>query len=161
MYACGISGDANDIRARYAFLDETSIKAPRIRLWLKRGPRPSHTGGLHTNMPAKGHRKEQLLNKQVYVRYPTPEFEQLKQDARDRSMKVSKLVRALTTAHYKRQRPELKKARGHADGLIRELNRIGNNINQLARIANMLRVAVPEAELRRHLASLQDVIARI
>lgn len=37
--------DAGDIWARYAFLDETSIKAPRIRLWLKRGPRPQTPGG--------------------------------------------------------------------------------------------------------------------
>jgi hypothetical protein len=138
-----------------------SLKAPRIRLWLKRGPRPSHAGGLPTEMPAKGYRKTQLLDRQVYVRYPTPEFDQLRQDARDRSMKVSKLVRALTAAYYKRQRPELKQARGHAAGVLRELNRIGNNINQLARMANIGLVTVPERELRQQLANLVATIARL
>jgi mobilization protein NikA len=159
-------GDAHDIRARYAFLDETSLKAPRIRLWLKRGPRPSHAGGLLKDMPAKGYRKGKTddrlpLSRQIYVRYPDDEYLQLKTDAADRAMTVSKLVRALTSAHYKRQRPELKQARGHIAGLIRELNRIGNNLNQLARMANTGMVTVQEAELRLHLARLHDAIARL
>jgi hypothetical protein len=112
-------------------------------------------------MPARGYRKDQVLDRQVYVRYPTPDFEQLKRDAADRSMRVSNLVRALTTAYYKRQRPELKQARGHAAGALRELNRIGNNINQLTRMANTGMVTVPEAELRQHLARLHDAIARL
>ena len=103
MYAGRISGDANDNRARYAFLDEMSSKAPRIRLWLKRGPRPSHAGGLPKDMPAKGYRKPQPLDRQVYVRYPAPQFEEMKSDARDRNMRISDLVRALTAAYYKRQ----------------------------------------------------------
>jgi hypothetical protein len=101
------------------------------------------------------------LDRQVYVRYPAPEYDQLRSDAVDRTMTVSKLVRALTTAHYKGCRPELKRARGAAAALIRELNRIGNNINQLARMANAGVVSVPERELRQHLACLQATIARL
>lgn len=112
-------------------------------------------------MPAKGYRKPQLLDRQVYVRYPTMQFQQMQSDAKDRNMRMSDLVRALTTAYYKRQRPELKQARGHAAGALRELNRIGHNINQLTRMANTGMVTVPEAELRQHLARLHDAIARL
>ena len=112
-------------------------------------------------MPAKGYRKPQPLDRQVYVRYPAPQFEEMKSDARDRNMRVSDLVRALTAAYYKRQRPELKQARGHSAGALRELNRIGNNINQLTRMSNTGMVTVPEAELRQHLARLHDAIARL
>ena len=54
-------------------------------------------------MPAKGYRKPQPLDRQVYVRYPAPQFEEMKSDARDRNMRISDLVRALTAAYYKRQ----------------------------------------------------------
>jgi Bacterial mobilisation protein (MobC) len=117
-------------------------------------------------MPAKGYRKGKTddrlpLSRQIYTRFPDDEYLQLKTDAADRAMTVSKLVRALTSAHYKRQRPELKQARGHIAVLIRELNRIGNNLNQLARVANTARVNVPEAELRQQLARLEETIARL
>lgn len=112
-------------------------------------------------MPAKGYRKARPLNRQVYVRYPDAEYQQLKEDAADRKMVVAKLLRALTTAYYKRTRPELKKARGHSAGALRELNRIGNNINQLTRMANTGMVTMPEAELRHHLAKLEQTIARL
>jgi len=112
-------------------------------------------------MPAKGHRKSQPLNRQVYVRFPDAEYETLKADAAARAMTISKLTRALAIAYYKRQRPKLKQSRGHAAALIRELNRIGNNLNQLARAANTPKVNVPADELREHLASLAEVIDRL
>lgn len=112
-------------------------------------------------MPAKGHRKSQPLNRQVYVRFPDSEYAQLKADAAARAMTISKLTRALAIAYYKRQRPELKQARGHAAGLMRELNRIGNNLNQLARAANTPKVNVPADEIRAHLDRLVQVIDRL
>ena len=75
-------------------------------------------------------------------------------------MTVSKLVRAILAAHLASQRPRLRQAAPNA-ALIREINRIGVNINQLARAANTPRLTVPEAELRRALLELSAAITRL
>lgn len=143
------------------FWTEWSIRHRAFGCGLKRSPRPQTPGGYHTDMPAKGHRKPEPLTRQVYVRFPDAEYVQLKSDAAARAMTISKLTRALAIAYYKRQRPELKQTRNNAAALVRELNRIGNNLNQLARAANTPKVDVPADELRQHLASLLQAIARI
>ena len=69
---CDVYGDASDIRARYAFLDETSIKAPRVRPWPKRGPSPCNARGCRRHATNHRRRRRTLPVARVRLRRRTP-----------------------------------------------------------------------------------------
>lgn len=103
-------------------------------------------------MPTRGYRKGRSdtlepLPRFLRTRLTEIELQALKGEAQSRSMTLSKLTRALVTAHITSQRPQLAHPNRDA-ALIRELARIGNNLNQLSRQANAGLVAVTPAELR-------------
>lgn len=104
-------------------------------------------------MPTRGYRKGAADNKEplpnfVRTRLSDKEFAKLNTEASSRSVTVSHLTRAVLRAHLQSTRAELPQARGLSAGLLREFSRIGNNLNQLARQANVGLVAVPADEVR-------------
>ncbi|MDQ8699272.1 plasmid mobilization relaxosome protein MobC [Hyphomicrobium sp. LHD-15] len=104
-------------------------------------------------MPTRGYRKGQSDSKEplprfVRTRLSDQDYAALNAEAVSRSVKIANLTRAVLAAHLKRQRAELPHPRGLESGLLREFSRIGNNLNQLARQANVGLVAVPADEVR-------------
>lgn len=112
-------------------------------------------------MPSRGYRKGISDRKEpkphfVRTRLTGSEFELFKLEASSRAVTHSQLARAVLAAHLANARAQLPHARASAHAL-RELSRIGNNLNQLARQANAGLVGVPENELRRCLEALNSV----
>ncbi|MBS0235555.1 MAG: plasmid mobilization relaxosome protein MobC [Proteobacteria bacterium] len=64
-------------------------------------------------------------------------------------------------AHLNKQRAQLARPRGPSNELVREFRRIGNNLNQLARQANLGLVAVSSEEIERCIAELNALAARL
>ncbi|MBS0234250.1 MAG: plasmid mobilization relaxosome protein MobC [Proteobacteria bacterium] len=64
-------------------------------------------------------------------------------------------------AHLNKQRAELARPRSASNELVREFRRIGNNLNQLARQANLGLVAVSAEEIARCIAGLNALAARL
>ncbi|WP_423415866.1 MobC family plasmid mobilization relaxosome protein [Hyphomicrobium sp. B1] len=113
-------------------------------------------------MPTKGYRKglsdhKEPLPRFVRTRLSELEFKQLAAEAVSRSATISSLARAVLIAHGKGQRAELPHARGPSNELIRQLTRVGNNLNQLARQANAGTVAVPADDIRRCLDTINTL----
>lgn len=94
-----------------------------------------------TRRTRKHRRKRILLSKFVRTRVTTAEHHQLLIQSGTRNITTSDLVRALIVAHLNGQRAELPHE-SRNDALLRELARVGNNLNQLARQANTGRVPV-------------------
>lgn len=100
-----------------------------------------------TDVPRRGYHKgvsdaKEPLPHFVRTRLSEKDFEGFRDEACIRATGHSDLVRAILVAHLNNQRPELARPRGPGDELVRELRRIGNNLNQLARQANTGLVAV-------------------
>lgn len=116
-------------------------------------------------MPTRGYRKgisddHEPLPRQLYTRVTAATFHVLHTEADQRSMTLSRLVRALLEAHVRRRRVELPHARTNAEAL-RELCRIGNNLNQLAHEAHLMRLHLLEAEVRECLGELMTIARRL
>ena len=112
-------------------------------------------------MPTRGYRKgisdaKEPLPHHIYTRVSDANYQALNAEAESRAITVSELVRAVLAAHLSGQRAELPQPRGLTNLAIAELCRIGNNLNQLAKQANVGLVAVSEATL---LAVLDQVNA--
>lgn len=117
-------------------------------------------------MPTRGYRKglsdgKTPLPRQVYARFSHGEHRALAEDAVARGMTVSSLVRAIATAHLTCSRAALPQPRGIEAALIRELVRIGNNVNQLTRQVHTGLVPVSAGELRAALDALNETLRRI
>ena len=117
-------------------------------------------------MPAKGYRKgvsddRTPVDRQIYTRLPADVYAALKGEAQDRAMTASALTRAVLVAYRKRQQTSLPQARGARNEALRELARIGNNLNQLARQANAGLVPIAERELRSVLSSVLAAASRL
>jgi len=103
-------------------------------------------------MPTRGYRKGQSDSNEplpcfLRTRLSEREHQAMLNEAQLRSMTMSKLARAVLSAHIAAQRVQLP----HPDrtsALLRELIRVGNNLNQLARQANLGMVAVSGDEIR-------------
>ncbi|KUO58149.1 MAG: hypothetical protein APF80_11990 [Alphaproteobacteria bacterium BRH_c36] len=117
-------------------------------------------------MPRRGYRKG-ISDRNVPVpcfarcRLTTQEHEALLNEATDRAMTLSKLLRQVLVAHLTRQRAELPTRRGPSHQALRDLTRIGNNLNQLARQANTGLVTVSEADLRTALQAVLNAAKRL
>lgn len=112
-------------------------------------------------MPRRGYRKglnDAKVGRPHYARARLSDKEHaaLAADARARAITISALVRRLIAAHLTRQRAQLPH-QDHLAPLLRELARIGNNLNQLARQANAGLVPVSAEELRTCLANINDM----
>ena len=117
-------------------------------------------------MPTKGYRKgtsdsKIAMNAYARTRLPNDQLAKLDNEADCRSMTRSKLILAIITAHLKHQRAELPQPRGLSNAALRELCRLGNNLNQLARQANTGLVAVNEATLLDCLTEVINAVRRL
>lgn len=117
-------------------------------------------------MPRRGYRKgitdgRQPLPRQVYARFSDAEYAALKDEAALRGMTVSRLMRVIAGTHLTGRRSALPHPQDDNHALVRELARIGNNLNQLAKQANTGLVTVSEPELLSHLAALNAAVRRI
>lgn len=85
----------------------------------------------------------------------------LRAEAAGRSMTLSSLVAEIIDAHANNRRAELPHAHGVSAALLRELTRIGNNLNQIAHQANMMRLHLIQAEAKACLAVLQVALGKL
>ena len=117
-------------------------------------------------MPRRGYKKgisdtKQPVEAWARARMTVEERIALRQDAKGRGLTVSKLLRALVTAHVKKTRLEVPRANGPSRQLIKEMARIGNNLNQLTRQANTGMVMVNAKELRPVLEAVTAALKKI
>lgn len=162
LYAAEEVGKDKRDGARYAFdLKMRRRRSPR-RPWPcghDRTPAPSRKKA--TTMPSRGYKKGRSDSKAPLVKHlqtylSEPEYRAFVAMAEDRGLTESKLLRLIVEAHLIGQRAALPHRPANA-ALLRELCRIGNNLNQLARQANAGLVGVPADELRASLAAINDL----
>ena len=117
-------------------------------------------------MPRRGYRKgisdaRVPLGRRVHTRLPETVHQALLTDAACRTTDASKILRQLAVAHYTGRRLELPQARGANAAVLRELARLGNNLNQLTHNAHLGRLHLLEAEARQCLARINDTARRL
>jgi hypothetical protein len=117
-------------------------------------------------MPTRGYRKgisdtKQPVTHSIRTHITAAEFAFLQQQCDARSLSLSKLLRTLVTAFVRNQRAELPQPRGVNNAVLRELCRIGNNLNQLTKQANTGIVPIDAASLRVTLADLLAAVRRL
>jgi hypothetical protein len=116
-------------------------------------------------MPRRGYRKglhdsKEPLPRFVRTRLTTQGFAALSAEAESRGVTVSTLTRLVVSAHLQAQRAELPQRHGENAALLRQLIRIGNNLNQLARQANAGLVPVNADDIRTCLDQI-NLLARV
>ncbi len=117
-------------------------------------------------MPTRGYRKgisdsKVPVTKPVKVRVSEDDYLFLQRDASSRSLTMSKLMRKLISAHAKGARAQLPQSRGGNTKALRELSRIGNNLNQLARQAHTGIVPVSALELQQTLRAVHSSLKNL
>ena len=117
-------------------------------------------------MPRRGYRKgiddaKEALIHPTYTRLSAADKAALMADARSRAIDAAKLIRQLVKAHLKGTRAALPHKRGPSTAAIRELARIGNNLNQLTRTANTHIVPLDVEALRAVLAEVNAAARRL
>lgn len=117
-------------------------------------------------MPARGYRKGVSDRKvpvpcSVRTHITRAELDRLIEAADGRSMTLSRIVRSLVTAFVAGERARLPRAEGPSTAALRELCRIGNNLNQIALQANRMRLHRLEREARDCLAAVNDAVRRL
>lgn len=117
-------------------------------------------------MPTRGYRKgisdRKVPRPQVIkIRLSAAVHRALIAEAHRRAMTLSRLGDAVLSAHVRRSRAELPQPRGPLLQLTRELRRLGNNLNQIARQANLLRLALLEGEARLLIGAINRAVARL
>lgn len=117
-------------------------------------------------MPTRGYRKgisdsKTAAPRRIYTRLPAAIHDALVVDSTSRNRPASEIIRAVLVAHYSGTRLELPQARGPSSAAIRELARIGNNLNQLAHQANLVRLPLIQAQASAALKAVLDAVARL
>jgi hypothetical protein len=117
-------------------------------------------------MPTRGYRKgvsddKEPVPRSVRTHITEQEFDQLTAAADSRSITLSKLLRSLITAFTRGERLALPQGRGPTSAALRDLCRIGNNLNQLAHQAHMMRLHLLEVETRATLAAVLKAVDRL
>lgn len=84
----------------------------------------------------------------------------LLEDAARRRLTVSKLIRAILTAHYQGTRVVKAPPTGPSYAVARELNRIGVNLNQLTHLAHAVN-AIDRTSLAEVSARLVRILERL
>src|SRR5262249_49928543 len=95
------------------------------------------------------------------TRTSTPTREKLLAESDQRSVTLSNLVAAILDAHVGGTRPELPHAKGVDRGALRELCRQGNNLNQIARQAHLMRLHLLEREALNVIATINETARRL
>ena len=117
-------------------------------------------------MPRRGYRKGISDRKEprphsVKSRISLATYLELHREAESRSMTFSSLLANILDAHATGERLRLPRQTGIATAGLRELCRIGNNLNQIAQKANLMRLHLVEADARKCLAAVRSAIDRL
>jgi hypothetical protein len=120
-------------------------------------------------MEQEGQKKEKVKLIAVHFRLPEPVVDEIKKEAEAEGVTVSDVLRARVADEQvkplnqpRRRRRETLEAGPKTDpALIRELARIGNNLNQLARHANQHKSAVEAVEICSILYSIETEVRKL
>ena len=117
-------------------------------------------------MPRRGYRKgisDAKVASPCYARtrISAGQLAELDAEATARGVTISNLLRSLVAAHLTGKPVELPRRRGVSSELIREFARIGNNLNQIAHMANLMRLPLLEAEARITVDRLNATLDRL
>lgn len=114
-------------------------------------------------MPRRGYRKGVMDGKVprphvIKSRTGTGTYHRLHHEATVRSMTFSALVAAILDAHAAHTRLSLPHPRPIPDADRRQLDRIGNNVNQIAHQANLMRLPHIQKQAQAVLAKLETLL---
>lgn len=84
----------------------------------------------------------------------------MKEQAGDRSLTMSKLLRLVVQANLNGTRLKAPHRSDASRQVIRQFTRVGNNLNQIARQVNTGKVQVRQAEMDAVIAQLSNVLSR-
>lgn len=117
-------------------------------------------------MPTRGYRKgvsdtKVAAPRRIHTRLSSTVHAALVADSASRNLPASDIIRRILTAHYNKVRLELPQPRGNISALLRELARLGNNVNQIAHNAHLGRLHLLVAETRACLAEINAAARRI
>ena len=117
-------------------------------------------------MPTRGYRKgvsdaKTPVPKRIHTRLPQDVYACMQSDCESRSLTACAAMRAIVSAHYRNTRAELPHARGPSSGAIRELCRIGNNLNQIAHQAHLMNLHLIADEARAAIAAINAAVRRL
>jgi antitoxin component of RelBE/YafQ-DinJ toxin-antitoxin module len=82
-------------------------------------------------------------------------------EADSRNITFSEMVDLVLEAHASHRRLAAPQARGVNSAALQELARLGNNLNQLARQAHLMRLPLLEREVRAVLTSINETARRL
>lgn len=117
-------------------------------------------------MPTKGYRKgvhddHIPLPRQIYTRVSEHDYRLIEDEAASRCITTSEFIRTLVIAHIDGQRPCLPHATGPQSEMIRHLCRLGNNLNQLTRLANVGNMSAILKDIADCLRNINAAVARL
>lgn len=117
-------------------------------------------------MPSRGYRKGLSDSKRarpevIKARTASTTKAALHAEADSRNITFSEMVDLVLDAHASGQRLAAPQARGVNSAALRELARVGNNLNQIARQAHLMRLPLLEHETRAALAVLNEAARRL
>ncbi len=117
-------------------------------------------------MPSRGYRKGISDTKQprphvLKSRASVATYQALHAECEARSLTLSALIAALLEAHAKRTRVELPHPKGLTAEAIRELARIGNNLNQVAHQAHLVRLPLLARQAAECLEAVNSAVRRL
>jgi hypothetical protein len=117
-------------------------------------------------MPSRGYRKgisdtKRARPEVIKARTASTTKAALHAEADSRSITFSEMVDLVLDAHASGQRLAAPQARGVNSAALRELARVGNNLNQIARQAHVMRLHLLEQQTLAALAAINDTARRI
>lgn len=117
-------------------------------------------------MPSRGYRKgvsdaKRARPEVIKARTASATKQALHAEADSRSITLSEMVDLVLDAHAAGTRLAAPQARGVNSAALRELARLGNNLNQIARQAHLMRLSLLEQETLALLSAINDTARRI
>jgi len=114
-------------------------------------------------MPSRGYRKgvsdtKVPLGRRIHTRLPDAIHAALMGEAASRSTNAAKVLRELATARYTGQRLALPHHRAATRDAVYQFERIGQNLNQIARQGNLMRLHLVEADARRAIVRIHALL---
>ncbi len=117
-------------------------------------------------MPPRGYRKGTSdggtpLPRRLHTRLPEVAYKALMAEVERRRAPASRLIREIVAAHYAGRPPPSSRAPTLPAATIRELARLGNNLNQVAHHANLLRLYFVRDRATACLAEIERLLKRL
>ncbi|MCB1512757.1 MAG: plasmid mobilization relaxosome protein MobC [Hyphomicrobiaceae bacterium] len=117
-------------------------------------------------MPTRGYRKgvsdeKQPLVRDLRARVTARTYDAFSALSLARGVTQARLLRAIVKAHVIGARAEIPQPRSFSADDMRELRRIGNNVNQIAHQANLMRLHLVEERALACLDALEGLARRL